>query len=171
MSNLNAREPLERVLRLLQEKPAAARNKNAPAIAVWAGDGVRCEIAGPAGEKAITDVPATFGGGNAGPNPGWLFRAGMASCLATTIAMRAAMLGIELQSLEVTAESEADTSRFFGISDASLAMIGLRMSIAIGAKGVGEGELRDLVAWCEARSTVACTVREHPEIAVDVTVV
>ena len=76
-----------------------------------------------------------------------------------------------LQSLEVTAESEADTSRFFGISDASLAMIGLRMSITIGAKGVGEGELRDLVAWSEARSTVACTVREHPEIAVDVTVV
>jgi hypothetical protein len=85
--------------------------------------------------------------------------------------MRAAMLGIELQSLEVTAESEGDTSQFFGLSDTSLAMRGLRMSIAIGAKGVGESELRDLVAWCETRSTVACTVREHPEIVVDVTMV
>jgi uncharacterized OsmC-like protein len=171
MSNLKAREPLERVRRLFQEKPAAARNKNAAATAVWTGDGLRCEIAGPADEKAITDMPTPFGGGNTGPNPGWLFRAGMASCLATTIAMRAAMLGIEIQSLEVKADSEGDTSRFFGISDASLAMSGLRMSIKIGAEGVGESELRDLVAWCEARSTVACTVREHPALAVDVTVV
>jgi uncharacterized OsmC-like protein len=170
MSNLSAREPLERVRRLFQEKPAAARNQNGPATAVWA-DGLRCEISGAAGEKAISDMPATFGGGNAGPNPGWFFRAGLASCMATTITLRAAMLGIEIQSLEVKAESAGDTSQFFGLSDASLAMSALRMSITIGAKGVGESELRDLIVWCEARSTVACTVREHPAVAVDVKVV
>ena len=57
---------------------------------------------GPLGENgAITDMPEPMGGKAAGSNPGWLLRAGMASCAATAIAMRAAMQGIALTTLEV----------------------------------------------------------------------
>jgi uncharacterized OsmC-like protein len=95
MSNLHAREPLERAKRLFLEKPAAARKPNAAATAVWR-DGLSCEVSGPGSERAITDMPEPLGGNAAGSNPGWLLRAGMASCAATAIAMRAAMQGIAI---------------------------------------------------------------------------
>lgn len=170
MSNLRAREPLERAGRLFLERPAAARNPNPPATAVWRGDGLGFEISGPKGEKATTDMPATFGGDGTGPSPGWLFRAAMAGCFATAIAMRAALLGIELQSLEVNVESESDSRGFFGISGVSTALGGLRMSVKIGANGLNEEQLRDLVTWAEAHSTVGCTLREHPPVAVEISV-
>ena len=39
---------------------------------------------------------------------GWLLRAATASCLATLIAMEAALDGVELSSLEVTVDSQSD---------------------------------------------------------------
>ena len=42
MSNLRAREPLERAQRLFRERPSAAK-KNVPATAVLRG-GLQCEI-------------------------------------------------------------------------------------------------------------------------------
>jgi uncharacterized OsmC-like protein len=49
-----------------------------------------------------------MGGAAAGPNPGWLLRSALASCSATVIAMRAASLGMALESLEVTVETDSD---------------------------------------------------------------
>src|SRR5687768_702057 len=105
MSNLRAREPLERARRLFLEKPGAAKKANTMATAVWR-EGLLCDIAGPAGEKAVTDMSEPMGGTATGSNPGWLLRAGMASCTATAIAMRAAMQGIALRTLEVNVQSE-----------------------------------------------------------------
>ena len=84
MSNLQARESLERAKRLFPEKPAAARKPNTAATAVWR-DGLSCEVSGPGAGRAITDMPEPMGGNAAGSNPGWLLRAGMASCAATKI--------------------------------------------------------------------------------------
>src|ERR1700740_2247406 len=98
MSNLQARDALERAQRIFLEKSAAARKAGAIATAVWR-NGLSCEIIGPASEKAMTDMPEPMGGNGSGPSPGWLLRAGMASCAATCIAMRAAMIGIELRQL------------------------------------------------------------------------
>lgn len=170
MSNLRARESLERAHRLFLERPAAAKKPNAMATAVWR-DGLRFEISGPAGEKAVTDMPEPLGGGGAGSNPGWLLRASMASCTATVIAMRAAMLGIELSSLEVNVQSESDARGLVGIPQVPTALSGMRISIKIGAVGVDESQLRDLAAWGEANSPVSCTLRERPPVAVEVSVV
>jgi uncharacterized OsmC-like protein len=170
MSNLRAREALERVQRLFLEKPAAARKPNTMATAVWR-NGLLCEIAGPGGEKAVTDMPEPMGGAGQGSNPGWLLRAGMASCAATVIAMRAAMHGIALRSLEVSVQSESDARGLVGIADVPTALGGMRMSIRIGADGVDEAELRALATWGEAHSPVSCTLRDRPPVAVDVSVV
>jgi uncharacterized OsmC-like protein len=132
---------------------------------------LRCEVSGPAGEKAVTDMPEPMGGGASGSNPGWLLRASMASCTATVIAMRAAMLGIELRSLEVTVQSESDARGLVGIPDVPTALSGMRISIKIGADGVDESKLRDLATWSEAHSPVSCTLRERPPVAVEVSVV
>jgi uncharacterized OsmC-like protein len=170
MSNLQARDALERAQRVFLDKPAAARKPNAMATAVWR-DGLRCEIAGPGGEKAVTDMPEPMGGKGAGSNPGWLLRAGMASCAATVIAMKAAMRGIELKTLEVSVQSESDARGLVGIPQVSTALDSMRMSIRIGADGVEEAALRELAAWGEAHSPVSCTLRERPAVAVDVAVV
>jgi uncharacterized OsmC-like protein len=112
-----------------------------------------------------------MGGAGAGSNPGWLLRAGMASCAATAIAMRAAMLGIQLKTLEVKVESESDARGLVGIPDVPTALSSLRMSIRIGADGTDEATLRELAAWGEAHSPVSCTLRDRPAVAVDVALV
>lgn len=170
MSNVSAREALERAHRLFLERPSAARKPNTPATAVWR-DGLRCEVTGPGGEKAATDMPEPMGGNGAGANPGWLLRAAMASCTATAISMRAARAGIELSSLEVKVESESDVRGLVGIPDVSRGLDNMRMSIRISAHGVDASTLRELAATGEHHSVVSCTLRERPPVAVDIAVV
>jgi uncharacterized OsmC-like protein len=170
MSNLRAREPLERATRLFLEKPGAAKKANTMATAVWR-EGLLCDIAGPAGEKAVTDMSEPMGGTATGSNPGWLLRAGMASCTATAIAMRAAMQGIALRTLEVNVQSESDARGLVGIPEVSTALGSMRMSITLGADGVDERTLRELAEWGETHSPVSCTMRVGPPIAVEVSVV
>ena len=170
MSNLAAREPLERAKRLFLEKPAVARKANTTATAVWR-DGLTCDVAGPAAENAITDMPEAMGGRGAGSNLGWLLRAGIASCAATAIAMRAALQGIALKTLEVKVDSDSDARGLVGISDVSAALGNLRMSIRIGADDVDEIQLRELAAWGEAHSPVGCTLRDRSHVDVDLAIV
>jgi uncharacterized OsmC-like protein len=170
MSNLAARESLERARRLFLEKPAVARKSNTAATAVWR-DGLSCEVSGPAGERAITDMPQPMGGNGQGPNPGWLLRASIASCAATAIAMRSTMMGVALKTLEVRVESESDVRGLVGIPDVSTALGSLRMSVRIGADGVDDARLRELAAWGEANSPVGCTLRDRPRVALEIDVV
>lgn len=169
MSNLNAKASLERAQRLFLEKPAAAKKPNTTATAVWR-DGLLCEVAGPGSERATTDMPEPMGGGGTGSNPGWLLRAGIASCAATAIAMRAAMQGIALRTLEVNVQSESDARGLVGIPDVPTTLGNMRMSIRIAADGADEATLRGLAAWGEANSPVSCTLRDRPEVAVEIEV-
>ncbi|HWX30317.1 MAG TPA: OsmC family protein [Steroidobacteraceae bacterium] len=170
MSNLQARDALERAQRVFLEKPAAARKAGAIATAVWR-NGLFCEITGPTSERAMTDMPEPMGGNGSGPSPGWLLRAGMASCAATSIAMRAAMLGIELRQLEVSVKSESDARGLVGIPNAPTAFGDMRMSIRIGADGVEESQLRELAMWAGDHSPVSCTLRDSPPVTLDISVV
>jgi uncharacterized OsmC-like protein len=170
MSNLQARDALQRVRQALLQRPGAARRATTPATAVWR-DGLRCDISGPRGENASTDMPRSIGGQASAPNPSWLLRASMASCTATAIAMRAAMLGIELKLLEVSVHSEADARGLVGIDGVSTALSAMRMSIKIAADDVSEEQLRELAGTAESISPVSCTLRERPPIAVEVSVI
>jgi len=64
------------------ERPAAARKANASATALLIG-ALRCEITGPGGEHATTDMPRTMGGGLSANRGG--LRASDGSCAATWI--------------------------------------------------------------------------------------
>jgi hypothetical protein len=90
MSATNVREAIEHLNRLITERPETARTRNAPATARLL-EGLRCEVKGPSGEVVQTDMPATVGGAASAPVPGWLLRASVASCSATSIAMRGRM--------------------------------------------------------------------------------
>ncbi len=170
MSNSRVRESLERLHRVFLERPAAGRKSNPPATATWQ-NGLRCEVTGTHGETIVTDMPTAMGGDGVGPNPGWLLRASMASCTATTIALRAARLGIALRSLKVTVHSESDARGLTGIDGVSTALSGMRMSIEIGADNVPGQQLRDLAEVGELQSPVNCTLREQPPLIVEVSLV
>ena len=152
------------------ERPAAAKKSNPPATATWQ-NGLRCEVTGTHGETVVTDMPTAMGGDGVGPNPGWLLRASMASCTATTIALRAARLGIALRSLKVTVHSESDARGLTGIDGISTALSEMRMSIEIGADNVPDQQLRDLAEVGESQSPVNCTLRERPPLTIEVSLV
>ncbi len=85
--------------------------------------------------------------------------------------MRAALLGIELRTLEVSVESESDARGLVGIPEVSSALGDMRMAITIGADGIDAAQLRELAAWGEAHSPVSCTLRASPLIAIEISVV
>src|SRR5207244_7935482 len=111
-------------------------------------DGLQVRVDGPAGETLTTDMPSSVGGGGQPPSPGWLFRAALASCEATLIAMRAAVEGVELRRLEVTVDSESDDRGILGLDDAvPAAPLSIGVRVRIVASGAAADRLRDIAEW------------------------
>lgn len=170
MTDTAIREALERAKRVYTERPASARKANPSATAVLV-DGLRCEINGPNGERAATDMPPPMGGTGSAPNPGWLLRASIASCTATTIAMRAALLGLALKKLEVSVHSESDARGLLGMDGVSAELSPVRMEVTVGADGASPEQLKALVEWTEDHSPVSCTLRHGVPIPLDIRVI
>jgi uncharacterized OsmC-like protein len=165
------REAIENLGKALAAQPERARVKGAPATARLV-DGLRSVVEGPGGESVQTDMARAFGGAASAPAPGWLFRAAMASCTASCIALRAAKQGIELSMVEVTVESLVDNRGMLGLDErvpAGLSAITTR--VKIGASGVEAHRLRELVDWADRHSPIACTARGSPDYALEVEVV
>lgn len=169
MSVPNVREAIERLSAGISADPAKARAKNAPATARLT-EGLQFEVTGPHRERIVTDMPPAMGGTASGPNPGWLLRGALASCTATVIAMRAAKLGVALNALEVTVESESDNRGILGLEESVSAGLGaVRMKVRIAGDTQSQA-LRDIVAWADARSPVGCTLRSAPAYSLDIEV-
>ena len=132
-------------------------------------DGLRCRVEHTEGAIVITDMPTGVGGGSSAPSPGWLARAALASCDATVIAMRAAELGIPLQSLEVTVDSESDDRGLLGMDDAVPAgPLSSRILVRIVAEGVDPQSLQELVEWADRHSPVSDAIRRAVPTTVEV---
>lgn len=171
MNAPSIRTALEAISATITADPAKARSKNAPATARLTA-GLQCELSGPYNERLITDMPPAMGGAATGPNPGWLLRGALASCTATVIAMRAAKLGVTLDSLEVTVESDSDNRGMLGLDESvSAGLAAVRMKVKISAPGTSPEALRDIVDWADAHSPVGCTMRQAPGCSLDVEVV
>ena len=87
---------LQRVAAVLRRRPEVGLHDDAPATARWEG-GTRIVASHANGIRMSTDMPSELGGSGDQVTPGWLFRAGLASCFSTCIAMGAATEGIELR--------------------------------------------------------------------------
>lgn len=171
MSAAEIREAIENMTKVLSEQPQKGRSKNPPATATLE-TGLRFRVTGPKGETTVTDMPPSLGGKGTAPNPGWFLRASLASCNATMIAMRAAQLGITLETLEVTVLSEADVRGLLGTDEkVSAGLLDLRTHVKIGAVGASPEHIRQIVSWAEAHSPIGCTVRDAQTTAVEVEVV
>ena len=102
----------------LTANPAEARYTDSPATArLTDPGGLQVTVEGPDGASLATDMPTSVGGANSAASPGWFLRAAAAACVATLIGMRAAHVGVELDSVEVTVDSESDDRGILGIDD------------------------------------------------------
>jgi uncharacterized OsmC-like protein len=147
------REAIEIASGHLKEHPEAAVGTDAAATAVRE-DGLRFRVDGPNGEL-FTDMSKSVGGGASAPTPGWLMRAALASCDASTVAMEAARENIELTELTVTVESETDFRGVLGVDgSAHPGPLAVRVRIGLTAPDATEHQLREIVQRAEAHSPV-----------------
>jgi len=154
---------VQRVESVLKRRPAAGMHDDAPATARWQ-NGLRVVACHANGTQLSTDLPAELGGTGENVTPGWLFRAGLASCLATRIAMSAAAAGMELTLLEVSASSRSDTRGLFGMADLSGEPVGagprdVQLLVKIAAAEVSAERLHTLVEESNRCSPVSATLR------------
>ena len=149
MTSEHVAAAVQRVQTVLQRRPEMGRHADAPARARWLS-ATRIVVGHDNGSEIATDMPTELGGSGDRITPGWLFRAGLASCAATTIAMTAAARGIVLDSLEIEARSSSDTRGLLGMHDAegravSAAPDDLELHVRIAAAGIAPERLRELV--------------------------
>jgi uncharacterized OsmC-like protein len=165
---------LGRVEAILQRRPEAGIHDDSPACVQWDG-GLKMVATDENGFRLETDMPVEIGGGGEAVTPGWLLRAGLASCTATRVAMAAASEGIALASLEVTANSRTDIRGMLDIPDRGGATIpagpqDVRLDVRIRAPGVPAERLKLLVEKSNGCSPVTCAmqttipVRLHIEV-------
>src|ERR1700685_3615340 len=131
---------VQRVESVLKRRPAAGIHDDAPATARWQ-TGMRVVANHANGTQMLTDMPCELGGRGDQVTPGWLFRAGLASCLATCIAMDAAAESFALAKLEVSVSSRSDLRGHFGMADAqgepvSAAARDVHLLVRIAAPGI-----------------------------------
>ncbi|MGH2711893.1 MAG: OsmC family protein [Actinomycetota bacterium] len=159
------KESIEKAVQYLSENPAKARSTDSLATARL-GEALRVEVEGPNGERTVTDMVGGVGGQGEHPSPGWLFRAAIASCVASTIGMEAARQGLELAELEVDVDSESDDRGILGMDESVPAgPLSTRVQVRAKADGVDDGRLREILEAGASR----CPVCDATKRAVDVT--
>lgn len=159
---------------VLRRRPEIALRDDAPGAVRWES-GVRIVASHPNGTQVQTDMPRELGGTGDQVTPGWLFRAALASCTATRIAMAAAAAGIELRTLELQVNSRSDTRGLLGMTDADgepvdAAPRDVRLRVRIAARGVSSERLRALVELSTRCSPVPRALQEAVPLALHIDV-
>ena len=168
MSVEHIQNSVKDVIAYLNENPKDALSNDPPITAVMES-GLRCRATGEDGESIVTDMPEAIGGGGTAPSPGWLSRAALATCDATRIALHAAQLGVTLDTLVVTADSVSDDRGLLGLDKSVPAgPLSLRTRVTIGAEGVSEAVLREIVDFAVTHSPVADGCRRATPSTVEV---
>lgn len=160
---------VQRVQSVLKRRPEAAVHDDAPATARWQG-GVRVVTSHADGAQVITDMPAELGGSGDQVTPGWLFRAGLASCATTSIVLAAAADGIALAALDVAVGSRSDVRGLLGMHDEAGRPVDagpadLHLQVRIDAPGVAPDRLRALVEGAVRCSPVPSLVQQVTPLA------
>jgi organic hydroperoxide reductase OsmC/OhrA len=169
MANEHIAAAMHRVESVLRRRPETGLHDDTPATARWQG-GTRTASSHANGTQLQTDMPAELGGSGEQVTPGWLFRAAVASCLATCIAMRAADAGIELSALEVRASSRSDLRGLLGMKDATGEAVcagpcEVQLVVRIKAHDVPAEQLRNLVEESHRCSPMPTALRNAVPVA------
>jgi uncharacterized OsmC-like protein len=160
MTAEDIRAKLEAAGAYLTEHPDEARYTDSVATARVV-EGLRVRAEGPGGMVVETDMPESVGGANAAQSPGWLFRAALASCVATLIAMRAAQEEMDASGLVVEVDSESDDRGILGLDESTPAG---PLSIRVRVSGASD-DIRQVVEWAFEH----CPVQDAAARAIPIT--
>ena len=162
------RSSIEAAVRYLSEHPEEARYTDSAATAILE-NGLRFHVADASGEEVFTDMPTAVGGRASAPTPGWLFRAAVASCAGSLVAMEAARAGVQVASLEVVVDSESDDRGILGMDPSVPAgPLGMRIRVRMRSEGSEHARLEDVVRRGIDRCPVADAVRRAVDLTVDI---
>lgn len=163
MSTAHLAECLHTVRRQLTRHPEAATQDDSGVTATMTS-GLHVSVTDDAGRTLTTDMPAVLGGSGSAATPGTLWRAAIAACDATTLAMVAAEQGIALARVDVRVDSRSDHRGLLGIEDDGKAVVAgpidLVIRYRISAPDVDPERIRTLLAEVEARSPVSSALRQ-----------
>jgi uncharacterized OsmC-like protein len=107
------RSAVARVSAALAKRPELGRSTARSVARIK--DGLTCEVK--EGDWTfVADMPVNAGGNGAGPTPGVFGRAALGSCLAIGYMMKAATMGIPINSLEVEVQADFDDGVLFGVA-------------------------------------------------------
>jgi uncharacterized OsmC-like protein len=165
---------MARVRAVLARRPEAGIHADETAIAGWdAGTRVIARHAN--GTQITTDMPVELGGAGNQVSPGWLLRAGLASCLATRIAMEAAATGITLTRLEVLANSTSDARGLLGMTgdggeQITAAPYEVQLEVRMGARNVTRELLQAMAEVSFRCSPVSAAVERAVPVALRISI-
>lgn len=114
MQETTVRAALERSARAVELKPSVGQGTAKTTVRLRPGLAAEVEE-GP--WKFVVGMPETYGGSNAGPNPGVYGRGAVGACLAVCYGMWAARLGVVIDALEVEIQADYDVRGELGVSD------------------------------------------------------
>jgi Predicted redox protein, regulator of disulfide bond formation len=161
------RTAIETASNYLKEHPDAAAGTDAAAVAVRE-EGLRFQVEGPQG-TLTSDMSESVGGGATAPTPGWMLRAALAACDATTVAMEAARDGVELSELKVSVESETDLRGVLGVDGSTHpGPLAIRVRIELAADDATEDQLREIVRRAESHSPVRDAIAREVPITTEI---
>lgn len=177
MSSINQEHiaaALQRTEAVLKRKPQAGLHEDSPATSRWEG-GTRVIASHANGTEVESDMPGELGGTGDRVTPGWLFRAGVASCATTSIVLAAATAGVELTGLEVQVRSRSDARGLLGMSgdDGRRVYAGpgdFRLDVRISARDAAPARLTRLVEEALAHSPIPSAVLNATPIALSIDV-
>lgn len=168
-------QAVHRVRGAFQRRPEAAVHADTTATARWQG-GSRMATSAPNGMTLLTDMPPELGGTGDQVTPGWLMRAGLASCAATSIMLTVAGEGLDLTLLEVQVDSVSDSRGLLCMNDASGQPVNagpsqVQLQVRISAPGVEPEQLRALVQRALQGSPVPSALRQTTPLALQLDIV
>lgn len=119
------------------------------------------------GFKVSMDEPLDLGGTDTAPNPVEMVLAALGSCLVVGYSLNAAMLGIELQKIEIELEGDIDLPGFFGLpSDILPGYTSIRAKVFL-KSAAGLEKLEEVHNRVTATSPVGLTLSKNVNLDVE----
>jgi uncharacterized OsmC-like protein len=122
-----------------------------------AGISVAGEVLARDEQHVVSDRPALFGGGDRGCVPAELLLAALSSCVGSQLVEHAAVRGVELGDLQISAEGRVDLRGALDIEGVPVGLRDVSLDVEV-ASTADEEVLDDLLALAVRTSPVAATL-------------
>ena len=137
------------------ERDPAVADRDPVVVARWAG-GERAEVVFPSGEAPV------FIGGDGEPSAMKMVLASLAACDVDLVANRAALLGVEIESLTVEATGHFNVRRYLGLdATAGSGYDRIAYTVRLKTRGGTPDQLAELRRACERASPVGDTLQRN----------